>query len=189
MNPQRFLGGCETLLQRAPMRMAQDTRDVVLLLNYALMRPEPVARIVFAVSAVETLGQREKWTAAQSCLIGELASAARSSAAGSADERAEVADAIERGLHGLSLRQGVRRLLESLELASLKKPWDALYKERSALVHGLAPRPGADYHSLAERTVNSCGCILLKYVAREVPSADAHVDGCYPLPDEPTGTS
>lgn len=36
--------------------------DVIMLLNYALMRPEPVAQIVFAVSAVESLGQDQTWT-------------------------------------------------------------------------------------------------------------------------------
>jgi len=43
-------------------KASQQTCDIVLLLNYALLRPEPVAQIVFATSAVEMLGQNETWS-------------------------------------------------------------------------------------------------------------------------------
>ena len=89
--------------------------------------------------------------------------------------------AIERGLHKLSLRQGVLRLLSSLGLPGLKSEWDRLYDERSTLVHGLAPRPGADYSQLAFKAVSLCGRILLAAIAKELPSADRHVDLFYPV--------
>lgn len=153
---------------------SQRVADVVLLLNYALMRPEPVAQIVFAVSAVEMLGQDETWSDNQKRLLMELGDSARNSAIGTADEREEVANAIAKNLHRLSLRQGVFRLLDRLGLAGLKPRWDALYKERSVLVHGLAPKPGADYGDLAFRTVSLCGQILLAAIAGEIPGADRH---------------
>lgn len=153
--------------------------DVVLLLNYALMRPEPVAQIVFAVSAVESLGQDEAWTPDQQALLHELADAAEHTSTGTALERQEVGEAIRKSLHRLTLRQGVFRLLDRLGLAHLKKPWDDLYAERSALVHGLAPKAGADYGDLANRTVSLCGQILLKAVAAEVPLIDRHVARLY----------
>ena len=151
----------------------------ILLLNYALMRPEPVAQIVFAVSAVESLGQDETWTADQKKLLKELATAAAQSSTGTDAERQEVADALRKSLHRLTLRQGVFRLLDRLGLADLKKPWDELYAERSTLVHGLARQPGADYTTLANRTLSLCGQILLRAVAAEIPMADRHVSKFY----------
>jgi hypothetical protein len=160
--------------------VSQSTRDVVLLMNYALMRPEPVAQIVFAFSAVEMLGQDEDWTPAQRGLLTGLASIAREHTDGSDDERKEVAAAIERGTQRLSLRQGVLRLLTSLELQDLRKDWDRQYDERSTLVHGLAPVPGADYSQLAHRVVNLCGRILLTYISREVPIVREYIDTYFP---------
>ena len=93
--------------------------------------------------------------------------------------RQEVADAIRKSLHRLTLRQGVFRLLDRLGLVHLKKPWDDLYAERSTLVHGLAPQPGADYSTLAHRTVSLCGQVLLKAVAAEIPMADRHSTRLY----------
>jgi hypothetical protein len=160
--------------------LSEEARDVVLLLNFALMRPEPVAQIVFAVSAVEMLGQDEDWTHSQKTLLGELAGYVMDSKVGADEERAEVAEAVQKGLHRLSLRQGVFRLLDRLKLGHLRKEWDALYAERSSLVHGLAPRPGADYSDLANRTVNLCGHILLTRVAAEVPAVAKHMGTYYP---------
>ena len=160
---------------------SQQTRDIVLLLNYALMRPEPVAQIIFCFSAVEMLGQNEDWNAAQKQLLGELAIAAKKSEIGSELEREEVATAIQKGMYKLSLRQGVLRLLTSLELEHLKPTWDELYGRRSTLVHGLAPKPGADYGELAFKTVSLCGQILLKEIAREIKGVNNHVDKFYAL--------
>lgn len=160
--------------------VSQRTSDALLLLNYALMRPEPVAQIVFAFSAVEMLGQDEKWTPAQRQLLDRLAALARVDTCGTVEERDEVAAAIERGTQRLGLRQGVLRLLESLGLQDLRKDWDRQYGERSSLVHGLAPQPGADYSQLANKVVNLCGRILLTFVAIEVPLVREHVDTYFP---------
>lgn len=161
--------------------LSDEAKDVVLLLNYALMRPEPVAQIVFAFSAVEMLGQHESWSADQRDLLAVLADNAERSALGSADERREVAEAIRKSLHKLTLRQGVLRLLDRFGLAHLKPDWDRLYSERSTLVHGLAPKPGADYADLADRSVSLCGQILLKVVAAELPIADRHAAAFYEI--------
>lgn len=187
MKSGRFLPDLDHLYPVAA-GASQRARDIVLLLNYALMRPEPVAQIVFAVSAVEMLGQDGKWSDSQRRLLDELADSAEKGEAGTAEdreERREVAEAIRRGTHKLSLRQGVLRLLTSLGLGHLKREWDQLYNERSTLVHGLAPKPGADYADLASRTVSLCGQILLKEIAREVQGADKHVDRFYEVRPAP----
>jgi hypothetical protein len=174
VKPDPFLSDLDALHRSNPAP-SPAIADVVLLFNYALMQPEPVAQIVFAVSAVESLGQDETWTDDQEVLLQELQDAAIRSSIGTDAERHEVADAIRKGLHRLSLRQGVFRLLDRLNLAHLKKPWNDLYAERSTLVHGLAPRPGADYGDLGHRTVSLCGQILLTAAARDIPLADRHV--------------
>lgn len=176
--PDPFLSDLDEIVQAA-VAPSKRVADVVLLLNYALMRPEPVAQIVFAVSAVESLGQDEGWSKDQKLLLRELSAAAEQSATGTDAERHEVADAIRKSLHRLTLRQGVFRLLDRLGLQHLKKAWDDLYAERSTLVHGLAPQPGADYGDLAHRTVSLCGQILLKAAATEIPQADRHVARMY----------
>ena len=72
-------------------------------------------------------------------------------------------------------------MLDALELAHLRKNWDALYAERSTLVHGLAPRPGADYGDLAFRAVSLCGQILLRAIATDIPAANEYTDKFYEL--------
>lgn len=155
------------------------TTDIILLLNYALMRPEPIAQIVFAFSAVEMLGQNEAWSAVQKQLINDVAKYAQNRTIGSQADRDEVSEAIRKGMHKLSLRQGVLRLLTTLDLNHLKPIWDDLYSKRSTLVHGLAPKPGMDYGELAFKTVSLCGHILLKAIATEVSGADSHISKFY----------
>jgi hypothetical protein len=152
------------------------------------MRSEPVAQIVFAFSAVEMLGQSKTWTRQQKSLLAELAEKAEHSLTGSQRERREVAEALRKSIHRLTLRQGVIRLLESLDLMHLRTIWDALYAERSTLIHGLAPKPGADYSDLAHRTLNLCGRILLGVVAAELSAATKYLDTFYELqhPRRPT---
>jgi hypothetical protein len=157
--------------------------EIVLLLNYALTRTDPVAQIVFAISAVEMLGQQEGWSEPQRHLLTELAVTAEYAPIGTEEERAEVALAIRRGAQKLSLRQGVFRLLASLDLNQLRKKWDSLYDERSTLVHGLAPKPGVDYSELAHKAVSLCGHILLTAIGREVGSASKHIKEFYAIAD------
>ena len=176
-NPVPFLADLDGLFDVAVNTSAR-ARDVILLLNTALVQAHPVAQMMFAFSAVEMLGQQRTWTDDQKPLLASLATAAEASTFGTADERSEVADAI-RNTHRLTLRQGVMRLLDDLDLGHLKKPWDAIYKERSKLVHGLAPEPGVDYSDLAHRSVSLCGRILLKVVASDIPAAERYVDQFY----------
>ena len=178
-SPDPFLSDLGLLMDGAE-NISQSAMDVILLLNHALMRPEPVAQIVFAISAVEMLGQNESWSADQERILNDLAAQAGNSAIGTEFEREEIVLAIRKSLHKLTLRQGVVRLLDDLGLSHLKKEWDGLYGERSKLVHGLAPKPGTDYTPLAAKAVNLCGRILIAAVAKEVPLAASHAERFYP---------
>ena len=145
----------------------------VRLLNLALMTSEPLAQMVLALSAVEELGQNEKWSEAQIALIEQLADAAEASAEVTAGQRAEVARAIRTGLFPLSLRQGVMRLLSGLDLIDhLRKEWD----RRSGLFHGTARLSDSEINQAALDTITLCGRIILAIVAKEgarVPSIAA----------------
>jgi hypothetical protein len=176
--PDRFLGDLSRLFE-ASNPISQQTKDIVLLLNYALLRSEPVVQIVFAFSAVEMLGQEETWSNDQKRIIDKIVVSVQKTTIGSIAEREEVIDAINKSLHKLSLRQGVMRLLTSLNLNHLKKTWDKLYQERSTLVHGLAPEPGVNYGDLAHKSVNLCGHILLTAISREIPEATKYIDVLY----------
>lgn len=150
--------------------LSQDGHDILLLLNAALMNNEPVAHIVFAVSAVEMLGQERRWSSRQKQLILRLQELARTEGGIDPSEAEEVAMAVGK-MHPDSLRAGVKRLLESVQLSSVLAQWDSLYVERSELIHGLAPLPGKNYSDLAYRTVTLCGHILLRLLEGEVPTA------------------
>lgn len=175
-NPDPLLADLDGLYGVAATHSAR-ADDVLLLLNTALMQTSPVAQIVFAVSAVEMLGQDERWSQSQLALLNRLAQEAEAAPLEEA-ERVEVAEAIRR-VHRLSLRQGVFRLMNRLGLDSLRRTWDELYAERSTLVHGLAPQPGKNYGDLAHRTMNLCGRVLLKALATEIPGAYRYVDRYY----------
>jgi len=177
-DPTAFINDLSTFLDDTD-NIQQRTKDIVLLLNYALMQPEPIAQVVFAFSAVEMLGQQESWSEDQKHILDTLALSADNATIGTANERSEVSDAIKRGTHKIGLRQGVMRLLDSLDLGPLKKQWDTLYAQRSTLMHALAPKPGANYSQLAFDTVTLCGRILLKEIEKEVAAANKHVDKFY----------
>jgi hypothetical protein len=148
----------------------------VRLLNFALMTSEPLAQMVLSFSAVEELGQHEKWSETQATLITDLADAAEQSSKGTAQERAEVAQAIEKGLFRLSLRQGVMRVLSRLGLDALREEWDRLYAVRSGIFHGTAPLSDEEIRQAALATLTLCGQIVLAMVAKEgarIPSIAA----------------
>lgn len=92
--PEPFLGDLTSLLNSAS-QASQQTRDLVLLLSYALKRSEAVAQIVFAISAVEMLGQREQWNKEQQQMLEQVAGSVEAMQIGTPDDRAEVASAIQ----------------------------------------------------------------------------------------------
>lgn len=148
----------------------------VRLLNLALMTSEPLAQMALAFSAVEEIGQNERWTQAQTAVIKQLAEVAETHTQLTEDERHEVARAIRSGLFPLSLRQGVIRILAGLGLEHLRKEWDRLYGIRSGIFHGTARPSDSELHQAALDTLTLCGQIVLAIVAKEgtnVPSIAA----------------
>ncbi|MCA9590267.1 MAG: hypothetical protein KC657_33415 [Myxococcales bacterium] len=176
--PDPFLSDLGEYVASA-VNLTPQAANVVMLLNAALMTSEPVAQIVFSVSAVEMLGQWDQvWSDEQKRALKALREHAKTLALESERERNEVVESISK-LTKLSLRQGVKRVLAKHGIPELFGRWDTLYDQRSKLFHGLEPVAGAEYGTLAHETLNLCGRILLKVVADEVPKAGAHVKTYY----------
>jgi hypothetical protein len=174
-NPEHFASALRELGDGSDIDLGVAANGVRLL-NLALMTTEPLAQMVLALSAIEELGQNQKWSEAQMALIKQLAAAAEASSEVTAEQGAEVAKAIETGVFRLSLRQGVMRLLSSLYLDHLRKEWDRLYSIRSGIFHGTARLTDAQLSQAALDTITLCGRIILAIVAKEgqkVPSIAA----------------
>jgi len=172
-NPEQFTSALNELGESKNITYDQKgTR----LLNFALMTSEPLAQMVLCISAVEDLGQNEKWNGAQSKLIEKLAAVASESTETSEVERSEVVDAIRKGLFRVSLRQGVMRLLERLELNDLRGEWDRLYAIRSGIFHGTVDYPDAEKNQAASDTIKMCGKIIFASIKKHgvvIPSIAA----------------
>jgi hypothetical protein len=165
-DPEHFVSALRELGANGNICLGEAANGVRLL-NLALMTSEPLAQMVLALSAVEELGQNEKWSEGQIALIEQLADAAEASAEITAPQRAEVARAIRSGPFPLSLRQGVIRLLSGLDLDHLRKEWDRLYSVRSGLFHGTARLSDSEINQAALDTITLCGRIILAIVAKE----------------------
>lgn len=179
-NPDAFLDALEKY-HLAVETLSPAARDILLLLNFSLMTVEPVAQTVIAISAVEMIGQDEEWSDAQKAAIQKLRIQVLEDNSMPPEEANEVASAIEKGLHKISLRQGVKRLLNKIGLPHLMKEWDQLYGERSSLVHGLAPEPGKDYGDLANRAITLCSHILLTALGKEIEGIDENLSTHFPV--------
>ena len=155
-------------------------RRAVRVLNLAEMNTDPIARMVLAVSTVEGLATDPPWTDAQRGLIKSAAAWLKRTHR-DGEEVGQVTNAI-RGIRRESIRQRIRKMLDSNDLSDLWRDWDALYKKRSRLFHG-GRKDGSEELSdhLAESELNVlgqealtlCGRIVLSIAKREgipVPS-------------------
>ena len=140
-----------------PSAAAQGVR----MLNLALINPQPLAQVVLALSAVEVLGQKERWTDAQESLLAQLGARVEADSSGDNAERREVADAI-RGLNRVGLSQGVMQVLARLGLPCLQEEWKRIYRLRSSLFHGRTQLAEHEIAKLANDARPLCGKIILR---------------------------
>jgi len=164
-DPDQIIGALVSLAKGEKLSLA--TNEALTIMNFALMNTQPIAQIVLALSAVEALGQDERWTDAQRFLIQELAKESEQMASCSLEERLEVADAMRRSLHRIGLRQGVLRVLTKLGLTHLKYEWDRIYGARSALFHGLDRLEDGTIAQLAIDAITLGGTIVLTLAKQE----------------------
>lgn len=188
-DPDQLLGALTELSTEIPLSMSAAAPSVRIL-NLALMNPQPLAQIALAFSAVEALGQDEKWSSAQVDLLENLAAEIETQADEHDVERLEIAAAIRRNLHRLGLRQGVMRVLERLGLKHLQKEWDRLYGLRSGVFHGTSRLTESEIHTLAWQTVTLCSKVVFALIERDgikLPSvASMHFGGADDLTNSPS---
>ena len=149
-------------------------RRAVRVLNLAEMNADPIAKVVLAVSTIEGLASDPPWTDAQKGMI-ESAAAWLERTNRDGEEVRQVTKAI-RGIRPESIRQRIRKMLESNELSVLWRDWDALYGKRSRLFHG-GRRDGGEHrgdhlaeselHALGQEALTLCGKIVLSMAKRE----------------------
>lgn len=162
--PAQILTAIEELGRQEPVRIASAAAGVRTL-NLALMTRGPLAQVVLALSAVEALGQHEKWSKRQRALLNELANQVDGQVGGDAEQQ-EVAEAL-RKMHRISLRQGVKRVSARLELTHLWDEWERVYDRRSGAFHGTAPLTEAEAGELAQAAMTLCTRIVLALAVRE----------------------
>jgi hypothetical protein len=153
---ERFLAALRELADQPPITETALALSVRLL-NLARINSEPRASIVLAVSAVESVAEDENWSAEQRDLIDKLA-------AGIADP--EVKEAVER-MHRISIRQGIKRVLESNRLDHLWEAWDDLYKRRSRLFHGGGEFTNQEIGELASNATQLCDEIIFGIIKQK----------------------
>ena len=138
--------------------IAEHTIAPVRLLNLALITFQPLARLVLAISAVESRVEDRKWSGEQRDLIDKLATEIPDP---------EVKEAVEH-LHRISIRQGIKRVLKDNSIDHLWKEWDALYKRRSRLFHGDGNRWGdGEIVKLSSDAIQLCRKIIFATIKRD----------------------
>jgi len=176
-DPNQFTSALQDLSEQ-DIAATSRVENAVKLLNFALMTTEPLAQMVLAVSCIEELGQDQKWNGAQKALIKKLGKTAENSPDCTESERAEVAIAIKKGLHRLSLREGVKRILSSANVDHLISEWDRLYGIRSGVFHGTERLSEPELHKAGQETMTLCTQIVFAICSKDggrVPSiAERH---------------
>lgn len=175
-DPEMFLRAVDET--SGPLKDASLSMTAVRLINQAFMAAEPLAQLVLAFSAIEELGQGERWSAEQQDILVELAEMVEEGGKDS-QARGEIGTAI-RSLHRLSLRQGVLRVLARLDVGHLKADWDRLYGIRSGIFHGTARLSQADIHSYANDVLTLCGKIVAAQLRSEGIEPPQITDVSYP---------
>lgn len=123
---------------------------------------------ILAIASVEALTPQETWTAKQKEILDAMSTCAASSKDAAVSDIEEVLEAISK-LRKLSVNQGIRRLLHRLNLQYLWPRWNALYQNRSKVLHGDVS-PNVARSSLTEALALSKE-IVLAAAARETQDA------------------
>ena len=174
-NAEYFLQALEDALPEsdpAP-RGSPAVRRAIRLLNLAEMNKDPIARAVLAISTVEGLAVDLPWTERQRKLIDEAVTWLQATH-GDQDGAEQVIEAIRR-VRMESIRQRIRRLLETNGLSSHWQAWDSLYARRSRLLHDRSSAGGeargdqleqTELHRFGQEATTLCAKIVLSIAKR-----------------------
>lgn len=148
-------------------------RRAIRVLNLAELSTDPIAKVVLAISTIEGLATDPSWTDVQKKLIKSAAAWLERTHRGW-EETEQIVEAILRIRHS-SIRQRIRKMLESNDLSVLWHDWEALYSKRSRLFHG-GGRDGSEHRgdhlveselrTLGQEALTLCGRIVLSMAKR-----------------------
>ena len=157
-SPERFLEAMRKLADQ-PSITEPALALAVRLLNLARINSEPLARIVLAVSAVESVAKSEEWTKKQSALINKLVAEIKDT---------EVKEAVK-NMRKIGVGQKIKKMLESNSLFTdeLRKKWKCLYKRRSSLFHGGKGFTNQQIRELASNAMNLCDQIIFGIIKQK----------------------
>lgn len=159
---------------RAPIADRPSIRRAVRILNLAEMNADPIAKVVLAISTIEGLAPVPAWSESQKEMIANAAGWIEGTF-GDGEATEQVVQAIQR-IRQSSIRQRMRRLLDSNDLSDLWDDWERLYSKRSRLFHGGDrdrgeqrgdPLTDSELRTLAQEATKLCGRIVLSLAKRE----------------------
>ena len=165
----------ECLPENGPLRSGSPSmRRAIRVLSLAEIAEDPIAKLVLAVSTIEGLATDPPWTDGQRVLIDSAAEWLER-AHGDREEAIQVLEAI-RHVRRESIRQRIRKLLQSNDLSNVWRDWDRLYTRRSSLFHGRSEE-GTEHRgshleesslrALGEEAIKLCARIVLSMARRE----------------------
>lgn len=148
-------------------------RRAVRVLSLAEISTDPIAKVVLAISTIESLATDPSWTDEQEQMIeSTVAWVERTHDDG--EEIRQIVEAIRRIRN--SIGQKVRKLLAANDLSDLWREWSDLYSKRSRLYHGRNSDDGegradhlteSELHALGQEATRLCGRIVLSMAMRE----------------------
>ncbi len=176
-NAEEFVQALEQALPRndAPLGGSPPIRRAIRILSLAEMNKDPIAKAVLAIATVEGLAVDQSWPAGQVKLIEDAADWLE----GTHGDKENVQQVIEviRRVRPQSIRQGIKKLLETNDLSSLWPDWEALYNKRSRLLHDNSSSADseargdhlerAELSKLGREAVKLCAKIVLSIAKRE----------------------
>ena len=160
-DPMIFLGAMRELADQPSI--TEHVIAPVRLLNLARITSQPLARIVLAISAVESVAaerdaEGKKWSTKQRKSIKNLAEKITDP---------EVSRAVK-NVQKSSVAKSVERLLCCIGLGRFRKEWKRIYKLRSTLLHGGKKRwQGPEIGKLASDATQLCRKIIFATMKRD----------------------
>ncbi len=162
-------------------RIDEKHRNAILMLNAAALNNEPLAKLAFAVAAVEMLANVSSWSPSQKKAIEALKESVLSHPDLDSDEANMIGAALDR-LHNQGVNEACRKLIMGLGLEVLLKPWSKFYSKRSSIFHGSKPAIDADLVSYSDEALILCSRIVLAAVGRQLPRAASDIENLFPTP-------
>lgn len=148
-------------------------QNALRLLNSATFSGDPVSKLMLAVASVEMLCEKAKWSPQQKAFIQDAKQRAAGDVRMSAAEQQQMSGALDR-TYTPGVGEGVRFLLTRLGmLDELWARWDAMYQQRSGIVHGKRPADEYDLSQLATEAADLAFRIVMKAASAEEPKLTA----------------